>query len=130
MVRFVEPEAIWHFWADIEPCVQRLEHKIKGADASFLLSQLEQGEMHLGLYGDDCFFIFHAEDEVSIFFTTLASYKGATSSNLVKMLCDGMDVFRSMDFEFISMSSPRKAWEKILVPLGFTKNGETYSRRL
>lgn len=122
MVTYIRPEEVPNYWHLVAGQLQRLEQKIGGADASYLLKKLLSGDMHLAFIGN-VFFIFHPQDRNTVFITTLAAINGVSERELFEVLNQGLFALRKLGFKRFRMRSRRRAWTRLLAAAGFETDG-------
>ena len=124
---YIRPEEVVDYWPLVAEPIKRLENKIGGEDASFLLKKLTSGDMHLAFIGN-VFFIFHPQQRDTVFITTLAAIDGVSDLELFEVLNIGLVALRKLGFKRFRMRSHRKAWARLLAAADVETDGFNFMK--
>ncbi len=129
-VIIVHEDDVPHLWPLALPWLQMLHDKYMGPTPDSLYDSVMTGSALFVLYGHEGFAIVEPFPD-TYFVTSMAAFSGVSSVPVDVIISNATAHAKAMGFKFVQVKSPRKAWTKLLAPLGFEWDGEyTFTKRL
>lgn len=117
----LDPSFLPEVFPSIEPYLATICTKYDGESPHEIYRQLEAGCLTLHFVSDEGFCVCMWENETECFIVAAAAFGGVTKSGIYDIISNGIKWLKQWDCSKVSMRSPRKGWNKILLKAGFIK---------